>query len=56
LSEIDVKSKMKNSKIKDSLNALLFPLISVFLSLFIAVFFVMWAKKIFNNRLFYCII
>jgi len=45
LSEIDVKSKMKNSKIKDSLNALLFPLISVFLSLFIAVFFVMWAKK-----------
>lgn len=42
--EINVKNKKTNSKIKDSIIALLFPIASVFFSLFVAVFFVMWAK------------
>lgn len=34
-----------NSKIKKTLKAVIFPIVAVVLSLFISVFFVMWAKK-----------
>ncbi|HCO73347.1 MAG TPA: ABC transporter permease, partial [Clostridium sp.] len=33
-----------SSKVKDTIKAILFPVVAVILSLFISVFFVMWAK------------